>query len=85
MLATNVSAGTDSENNLSKKNSVEVKDCFEGLNRATFSLNQGDILRIAIGQMGESYVSGNNGGGGGGTFVAKGSDHSGATALIITW
>ena len=41
MLATNVSADTDGENNLSKKNSGEVKDCFEGLNRATFSLNQG--------------------------------------------
>ena len=41
MLATNVSADTDGENNLSKKNSREVKDCFEGLNRATFSLNQG--------------------------------------------
>jgi phospholipid-binding lipoprotein MlaA len=41
MLATYVSADTDGENNLSKKNSGEVKDCFEGLNRATFSLNQG--------------------------------------------
>ena len=41
MLVTNVSADTDGENNLSKKNSGEVKDCFEGLNRATFSLNQG--------------------------------------------
>ena len=41
MLATNVSADTDGEYNLSKKNSREVKDCFEGLNRATFSLNQG--------------------------------------------
>jgi phospholipid-binding lipoprotein MlaA len=41
MLATNVSADTDGENNLSKKNSGEVKDCFEGLNRATFSLNLG--------------------------------------------
>ena len=41
MLATNVSADTDGENSLSKKNSKEVKDCFEGLNRATFSLNQG--------------------------------------------
>ena len=27
---------------LSKKNSsLQVKDCFEGLNRATFALNQG--------------------------------------------
>jgi len=40
MLATNVSAGTDGENSLSKKNSGEVKDCFEGVNRATFKLNQ---------------------------------------------
>jgi phospholipid-binding lipoprotein MlaA len=40
MLATNVSAGTDSENNLSKKNSGEVKDCFESVNRATFKFNQ---------------------------------------------
>ena len=41
MLATNVSADTDGENNLSKKNSGEVKDCFENINRATFALNQG--------------------------------------------
>ena len=41
MLVTNVSADTDGENSLSKKNSGKVKDCFEGLNRATFSLNQG--------------------------------------------
>ena len=41
LLATNVCAGTDGENSLSKKNSGDVKDCFEGLNRATFSLNQG--------------------------------------------
>ncbi|WP_415290174.1 VacJ family lipoprotein [Candidatus Pelagibacter sp. Uisw_136] len=40
MLATNVSAGTDGENSLSKKNSGEVKDCFEGINRATFKFNQ---------------------------------------------
>ena len=42
MLATNVSADTDGENNLSKKNSgeVEVKDCFESVNRATFKFNQ---------------------------------------------
>jgi len=40
MLATNVSAATDGENSLSKKNSGQVKDCFEGLNRATFKFNQ---------------------------------------------
>ena len=41
MLATNLSADTDGENSLSKKNSGQVKDCFENLNRATFALNQG--------------------------------------------
>ena len=40
MLTFNVSAGTDGENSLSGKNKP-VKDCFEGFNRATFSLNQG--------------------------------------------
>ena len=39
-LGSNVSAGTDGENTLSKKPRV-VKDCFESLNRATFALNQG--------------------------------------------
>jgi len=38
MLTTSVNADTDSENSLSKK-SKPVKDCFEKLNRATFSLN----------------------------------------------
>jgi len=40
MLATNVSADTDSENRLSKKTSGEIKDCFESVNRATFKFNQ---------------------------------------------
>ena len=40
MLLSNSSAGTDGENNISKK-PKPVKDCFEGLNRGTFSLNQG--------------------------------------------
>ena len=40
MLATNTSADTDSENNLSKRNPGEVKDCFESVNRATFKFNQ---------------------------------------------
>jgi phospholipid-binding lipoprotein MlaA len=39
MLVTNVSADTDGENNMSKKNSGEVKDCFESVNRATFKFN----------------------------------------------
>ena len=40
MLASNLSADTDGENSLSKRPGA-VKDCFEGLNRATFSFNQG--------------------------------------------
>ena len=40
LLASSVSADTDGENGLLKK-SMSAKDCFEGLNRATFSLNQG--------------------------------------------
>ena len=41
LLTFNANAGTDSENSLSKKNPQEVKDCFERVNRATFSFNQG--------------------------------------------
>ena len=40
-LAFNATAGSDGEINLSKNNPEKVKDCFEGLNRATFALNQG--------------------------------------------
>ena len=40
MLVTNVSADTDGENNMSNKNSGEIKDCFESVNRATFKFNQ---------------------------------------------
>ena len=39
-LTGSVVADTDGENSLSKKKG-QVKDCFEGLNRATFALNQG--------------------------------------------
>ena len=40
LLSTNVFAGDDGELTLSKE-SKPVKDCFEPLNRATVSLNQG--------------------------------------------
>tara|TARA_B110001452_G_scaffold42614_1_gene32677 strand:- start:798 stop:1580 length:783 start_codon:yes stop_codon:yes gene_type:complete len=40
LIASNVSAGTDGESELSK-NSKPIKDCFESLNRGTFALNQG--------------------------------------------
>ena len=36
----NVSAGTDEENSLSKKNSGQATDCFEKVNRGIFALNQ---------------------------------------------
>ena len=54
--------------------------------KGTFNLTQGDILRIAVGQMGEDYSSGSSGGGGGGggTFVAVGNNHSGAIVLIVS-
>ena len=41
LLTLNANADTDGEINLLKKNPSQVKDCFEGLNRSTFSLNQG--------------------------------------------
>ena len=40
ILSTSVNAASDGDISLSKKPGI-VKDCFEGLNRATFSLNQG--------------------------------------------
>ena len=39
-LITNVNAGSDGDLILKKNNPSEVKDCFEGLNRATFAFNQ---------------------------------------------
>ena len=39
MLISSANAGTDGENSLSK-NSGQVKDCFETVNRASFALNQ---------------------------------------------
>ena len=41
LLVFNAKAGSDGEINLSKNKPEKVKDCFEGLNRATFALNQG--------------------------------------------
>ena len=40
-LSVSVYAGSDGNNELSKKSDAPVKDCFEGINRATFALNQG--------------------------------------------
>ena len=40
-LTLNVSASSDGELLLEKNNPAEIKDCWEGFNRASFSLNQG--------------------------------------------
>ena len=40
-LTVNSYSASDGELLLKKNDPSEVKDCFEGLNRATFSLNQG--------------------------------------------
>ena len=40
LAISNVSADTDGENSLSKKDPSQVKDCFEKINRVTFALNQ---------------------------------------------
>ena len=40
-LTFNVNAGTDGQLLLSKNDPSKVEDCFEGLNRASFALNQG--------------------------------------------
>ena len=41
MLTFSTYAGTDGEDNLSKNNPEQTKDCFEKLNRGIFALNQG--------------------------------------------
>ena len=41
LIAFNGIAGTDGENALSKKSNGNTKECFEGLNRGIFALNQG--------------------------------------------
>ena len=53
LLATNAIAGSDGEIKLSKK-SKPTKDCFEPLNRATFSLNQG-LDKVIFKPVAKSY------------------------------
>jgi phospholipid-binding lipoprotein MlaA len=55
IITSSVSAGTDGENSLSKK-SGPVKDCFEGLNRATFALNQ-SLDRVIFKPVAKGYRS----------------------------
>ena len=55
-LAFSANAGTDGQNTLSKKDQGNVKDCFEGLNRATFSLNQ-SLDKVIFKPVAKSYRS----------------------------
>tara|TARA_B100001175_G_C19474494_1_gene623532 strand:- start:447 stop:1238 length:792 start_codon:yes stop_codon:yes gene_type:complete len=56
LLSNNVYAGSDGNNELSKisKKSEVSKDCFEGINRATFALNQG-LDKIVFKPVAQSY------------------------------
>ena len=40
-ITTSSMAGSDGQNELSKNSNGQVKDCFEGINRAVFSFNKG--------------------------------------------
>ena len=54
MLTSNVIAGTDGENKLSKQNSKPTKDCFESFNRGTFALNKG-LDKIILKPIAKAY------------------------------
>ena len=55
LLSWSANAGSDGDLKLKKENQTkEVKDCFEKLNRATFSFNQG-LDNAVIKQLAESY------------------------------
>ena len=41
LFTSNTSAGSNGEMDLKNNQTKEIKDCFEPLNRATFSFNQG--------------------------------------------
>ena len=53
-IAFNANAGSDGELVLKKERSKEIKDCFEKLNRATFSFNQG-LDKAIIKPMAKGY------------------------------
>jgi len=51
--------------------------------KGTFSLTEGQVLQILVGQAGGYYASSYGGGGGGGTFVANGTSYLTDTPIII--
>ena len=54
LLAFNASAGSDGELVLKKEQPKKIKDCFEKLNRVTFSFNQG-LDKAIIKPMAKGY------------------------------
>tara|TARA_Y100001970_G_C14133201_1_gene802862 strand:+ start:72 stop:860 length:789 start_codon:yes stop_codon:yes gene_type:complete len=54
LAVSNATAGTDGENSLSKNKNGEVKDCFEGVNRAFFAFNKG-LDNILIEPLAKGY------------------------------
>ena len=56
LLTFHANAGTDGENSLSKNEPKKIKDCFEGLNRSTFALNQG-LDKVILKPVAKAYRS----------------------------
>ena len=54
LLAFNANAGSDGELSLKNDQPKEIKDCFEKLNRVTFSFNQG-LDKAIIKPIAKSY------------------------------
>ena len=55
-IATSSMAGSDGQNELSKNTNGQVKDCFEGINRAVFSFNKG-LDNVLIEPIAKGYRS----------------------------
>ena len=55
-MAFNASAGSDGELVLKKEQPKKIKDCFEKLNRVTFSFNQG-LDKAIIKPMAKGYMN----------------------------
>jgi len=51
--------------------------------RGDFSLTQGDVIKIVVGQMGKTTTDEAAGGGGGGTFIVKSPYNSNSSILVI--
>ena len=54
LLSANANAGSDGQDDLSKNKNVEVKDCFESINRGVFAFNQG-LDQIVIEPIAKGY------------------------------